>query len=78
VYLVTGLLLTAVVAVLPVLVAGRASLPVWFWLSDEWSRGMFALLVIALALWGLACHARSRLLVIVARLPRLRGQLRPG
>ena len=66
VYLVTGLLLTAAITVVPLLVAGRASLPVRFWLSDEWSRGTFALLVIAVALWGLARHSRSRLVVIVA------------
>jgi hypothetical protein len=66
VYLVTGLLLTAAVTAVPVLGAGRAPFPVWFWLSDEWSHGTFALLVIALALWGLARHARSRPLAVAA------------
>jgi hypothetical protein len=50
----------------PLLAAPRASLPGWLWLSSEWSRGTFALLVIALALWGLVRHARSRPLAIAA------------
>jgi hypothetical protein len=65
-YLVIAVLLTAAVTVVPLLVAPRASLPRWLWLSSEWSRGTFALLVIALALWGLARHARSRPLAIAA------------
>ena len=64
VYLVSALLLTAAVTVVPLLVAAGASLPRWLWLSSEWSRGTFALLVIALALSGLARHARSRPLAI--------------
>jgi hypothetical protein len=63
VYLVIALLLTAAVTVVPLLVAARASLPRWLWPSSEWSRGTFALLVIALALWGLA---RSRPLAFAA------------
>jgi hypothetical protein len=65
-YLVIALLLTAAVTVVPLLAAPRASLPGWLWLSSEWSRGTFALLLIALALWGLARHARSRPLAIAA------------
>jgi hypothetical protein len=65
-YLVIAVLLTAVITVVPLLAAPRASLPRWLWLSSEWSRGTFALLVIALALWGLARHARSRPLAIAA------------
>jgi hypothetical protein len=65
-YLVIALLLTAAVTVVPLLAAARASLPRWLWLSSEWSRGTFALLVIALALGGLARHARSRPLAIAA------------
>jgi hypothetical protein len=64
VYLVIALLLTAAVTVGPLLAAARASLPGWLWLSSEWSRGTFALLVIALALGVLARHARSRPLAI--------------
>ena len=58
--LVIALLLTVTVTVVPLLAAPRASLPGWLWLSSEWSRGTFALLVTALALGGLARHARSR------------------
>jgi hypothetical protein len=65
-YLVIALLATAAVTVVPLLAAPRASMPGWLWLSSEWSSGTFALLVIALALWGLARHARSRLGVIAA------------
>ncbi len=66
VYLVIGLLLTAAVTAVPLLVAAQASLPRWLWLSSEWSRGTFALLVITLALCALARHARSRPLAITA------------
>lgn len=65
-YLVIALLLTAAVTVVPLLAAPRAPLPGWLGLSSEWSRGTLALLVIALALWGLARHSRSRLVVIAA------------
>jgi hypothetical protein len=66
VYLVIALLLTTAVTMVPLLAAARAPLPRWLWLSSEWSRGTFALLVIALALAGLARNARSRLLAIAA------------
>jgi hypothetical protein len=66
VYLVVALLLTGAVTGVPLLAAVRASLPRWLWLSSEWSRGTFALLVVALALWVLARHARSRSLAVTA------------
>jgi hypothetical protein len=65
-YLVTGLVLTAAVTAVPLLLIPRASLPAWLWLSGQWASGTFALLVIAVALWMLARQARSRLLVVVA------------
>jgi hypothetical protein len=65
-YLVTGLVLTAAVTAVPLLLIPRASLPAWLWLSDQWASGTFALLVIAAALWLLARQARSRLLVVIA------------
>ena len=65
-YLVTGLVLTAAVTAVPLLLIPRASLPAWLWLSGQWASGTFALLVIAVALWMLARQARSRPLAIVA------------
>jgi hypothetical protein len=65
-YLVTGLILTMVATVVPLLVLPRASFPAWLWLSGQWASGTFALLIIAVALWMLAVFARSRLLVIAA------------
>jgi len=65
-YLITGLLLTAAVTVVPPLVMPRASFPAWLWLSGQWGSGTFALLVIAVAVWILARRARSRLLTVVA------------
>ncbi len=65
-YLVIGLMLTAAVTGLPLLVMSRASLPAWLWLSGQWASGTFALLVIAVALWMLAASARSRPLAIAA------------
>jgi len=65
-FLVTGLILTAVATVVPVLVLPRASFPAWLWLSGQWASGTFALLIIAVALWMLAVFARSRPLVIAA------------
>lgn len=66
VYLVTGVLLTSVVTVAPLLVMRRASFPAWLWLSGEWASGTLAFVVIAVALWMLACRARSRPLMVVA------------
>lgn len=65
-YLLSGLLLTAVVTAVPLLVMPRASFPAWLWLSGQWGSGTFALLIIAVAVWILAGRARSRLLAIVA------------
>lgn len=65
-YLVTGLLLTAAVTAVPMLVMPRVSLPAWLWLSSQWAHGTFALLVIAVALWILARRAHSHPLAIVA------------
>ena len=65
-FLVTGLLLTTAVTVVPLLVMPRASLPGWLWLSGQWASGTFALLVVAVALGMLAYQARSRPLVIIA------------
>ena len=64
-YLVTGLLLTAAVTAVPVLVMPRVSLPAWLWLSSQWVHGTFALLIIAVALGILARRARSHPLAIV-------------
>jgi hypothetical protein len=65
-YLITGLVLTAAVTAVPLLVMPRVSLPAWLWLSSQWDSGTFALLIIAVGLWILARRARSRLLAIVA------------
>ena len=65
-YLVTGLLLTAAVTTVPILVMPRVSLPAWLWLSSQWVHGTFALLIIAVALGTLARRARSHPLAIVA------------
>jgi hypothetical protein len=65
-YLVTGLVLTAVATAVPLLVMPRASFPAWLLLSGQWAGGTFALLIVAVALWMLAAHARSRPLAIVA------------
>ena len=64
--LVTGLVLTAAVTAVTLLLIPRASLPAWLWLSEQWASGTFALLVIAVALWLLARQARSRLLAVSA------------
>ena len=65
-YLVTGLVLTVAVTVVPLLVMQRVSFPAWLWLGGQWASGTSALLVIAVALWMLARRARSRLLAAVA------------
>jgi hypothetical protein len=53
-YLITGLVLTAAVTAVPLLVMPRVSLPAWLWLSSQWDSGTFALLIIAVGLWILA------------------------
>ena len=65
-YLIAGLVLTAAVTAVPLLLMPGASFPAWIWLSGQWASGTFALLVIAVALWMLAHQARSRSLAIIA------------
>ena len=65
-YLITGLVLTAAVTTVPLLLMPRVPLPAWLWLSSQWDSGTFALLVIAAGLWILARRARSHPLAIVA------------
>ena len=65
-FLITGLVLTAAVTTVPLLLMPRAPLPAWLWLSSQWDSGTFALLIIAVGLWILARRARSRPLAIVA------------
>ena len=67
-YLVTGIVLTALAVVIPLLSA-RAHRLQWLWLvlpGDVWIRGTFAFLVIAAGLWVLARAERSRALAITA------------
>ena len=65
-YLIIGLMLTAAVTVVPLLVMQRVSFPAWLWLDGQWASGTFALLVIAVAIGMLARRARSRPLAAVA------------
>lgn len=65
-YLITGLVLTAAVTAVPLLVMRWASLPAWLWLDGQWANGTFALLVIGVAPGMAARRARSRPLAIVA------------
>ena len=64
-YLSTGLVLTALITVVPLLLMQRAYLPDWLWLQRQWTMGTFALLVIAVALGMLAWRARGRALAII-------------
>jgi hypothetical protein len=67
-YLVTGVVLTALVAVIPLLSARVRQLQ-WLWAAlpgDVWIRGTFAFLIIAAGLWVLARAERSPGLVVTA------------
>jgi hypothetical protein len=67
-YLVTGVVLTALVAVIPLLSARVRPLR-WLWAAlpgDVWIRGTFAFLIIAAGLWVLARAERSPGLVLTA------------
>jgi dihydrofolate reductase len=65
-YLITGLVLTAAVTAVPLLLMPRVPLPAWLWLTSQWDSGTFALLIIAVGLGILAARARSRRLAVVA------------
>ena len=73
-YLVTGLVLAAVAAALPLLAwgtpvqMGGSGLDAWTWLDTLWRLGTFALLAVAVGLGILARIGRSRGLAIVAAL----------
>jgi hypothetical protein len=66
-YLVTGIVLTVLVLVLPPLSARVSWLRVlWLPFGDAWIRGTFAFLIIAIGLWVLARAERSRGLAVIA------------
>lgn len=64
-YLLISLALTVLVATLPLL-AWNIPMPTWLWLTQLWSEGSFALLVVAAGIWLLAWRARSRALWLTA------------
>jgi hypothetical protein len=67
-YVVTGVVLTALAAVIPLLLARVRQLQ-WLWAvlpGDAWIRGTFAFLIIAAGLWVLARAERSLGLVVTA------------
>jgi hypothetical protein len=64
-YIATGVVLTVLVALLPLLSRFVPFLG-WMWPGDLWIRGTFAFLIIAAGLWILARAERSVALVITA------------
>jgi hypothetical protein len=72
-YLVTGLVLAAVTAALPLLAWGMpmpvqmdgSSMQVWTWLATLWQLGTFALLAIAVSLGILARIGHSRAMAVI-------------
>jgi hypothetical protein len=64
-YIATGVVLTVLVALLPLLSRFVPFLG-WLWPGDLWIRGTFAFLIIAAGLWILARAERSAALVITA------------
>ncbi len=66
-YLITGVVLTVLVLVIPPLTMVVPALS-WIWLpfGDVWIRGTLALLIIAAGLWILARAERSRALAVIA------------
>jgi len=69
-YLVTGLVLAAVTAALPLLAWGThiddgSAMQAWAWLDAFWRLGTFALLAIAVSLGMLARIERSRALAVI-------------
>jgi hypothetical protein len=68
-YLMTGLILAALTAAVPLLAWGTsieaASTQQWMWLEDFWRLGTTALLAIAVSLAALAWRWRSRALAVV-------------
>ncbi len=66
-YVITGLVLTILVVVLPPLSMAVPRLAMlWLPLGDAWVRGTFAFLIIAAGLWALAWAERSRALAVIA------------
>lgn len=65
-YLITGLVLTAAAAVVPVVLARHASIPALIWLTGPWAGATFAIPVIAVALGMLARRTRSRVIAAAA------------
>jgi hypothetical protein len=66
-YLITGVVLTVLVLVIPPLTVWVPALS-WIWLpfGDVWIRGTLAFLIIAAGLWMLARVERSRALAVIA------------
>jgi hypothetical protein len=66
-YLITGVVLTVLVLVIPPLTMRVPALS-WIWLpfGDVWIRGTLAFLIIAAGLWMLARVERSRALAVIA------------
>jgi hypothetical protein len=66
-YLITGVVLTVLVLVIPPLTLVVPALS-WVWLpfGDVWIRGTLAFLIIAAGLWVLARAERSRALAVIA------------
>jgi hypothetical protein len=66
-YLITGVVLTVLVVVIPPLTMEVPALS-WVWLpfGDVWIRGTLAFLIIAIGLWVLARAERSRALAVIA------------
>lgn len=66
-YLITGVVLTVLVLVIPPLTMVVPALS-WIWLpfGDVWIRGTLAFLIIAAGLWMLARAERSRALAVIA------------
>jgi hypothetical protein len=66
-YLITGVVLTVLVLVIPPLTMVVPALS-WVWLpfGDVWIRGTLAFLIIAAGLWVLARAERSRALAVIA------------
>jgi hypothetical protein len=66
-YLITGVVLTAAVVVIPALTGWVPGLAlVWLPFGDVWIRGTLAFLIIAIGLWVLARAERSRVLGVIA------------
>jgi len=66
-YLITGVVLTAVVLVVPPLTRWVPGLAlIWLPFGDVWIRGTLAFLFIAVGLWVLARAERSRALAVIA------------